>query len=86
MIDSQRQCMEIEAYLRENESAHPPCEHVLLSRQVEQFNVAYGEGFVDGKGKALAEVRDRLASGWDHHPGCGCGPCLLVKAVLASAT
>ena len=43
----------------------------------------YGEGYATGKGAAHLEIRTILDGG--HAQGCGCEPCLTVRAVLSHA-
>ena len=43
---------------------------------------AYADGYTAGKAKLESELLDRL-DGPPHATGCGCRPCLLVRAVLA---
>ena len=43
----------------------------------------YGLGYSQGKEKAYAEVMDRVNDLAAHDSGCGCQPCIVVKAVFA---
>ena len=43
----------------------------------------YCEGYAAGKDKTHSEVRSIAAEG-NHAPGCGCEPCVTIRAVLAA--
>ena len=44
----------------------------------------YGQGYADGRSKALFEVRMMLAEA-HHAASCGCEPCKLLREIRAAA-
>ena len=85
MIRDAEQAQATREYLDHARDQQPePPGTCTLAEQLGSWDAGYGVGYANGKDKALAEVRDRLQDAGGHHARCGCGPCGLIREVLAA--